>query len=483
MPRKTGDAFNRDTPRNTIGEFAPKPDGPAPHTGRAPMPYEKPADTFEQVIAATPEGLREYESLAETTRDTAEQWQALADAYQGRGANRLEDIGEYLNERAGQPLRPSIDGIPLDPHADPDPHSLYRETYVRRLQCADIAKSMEDRFFHDPNRLIVDDATAIRYLTWQQRDLSDEEQALERIIGADEAKRIRDEIDPRPPRRPWSPSGRPRPRFTKSELANPKDVYTEIALLQRRDPLEVRASVRRRIDRGMDPVEALAGEYGSREPTGSVTGIDLETTGLSPRDACIVDAGWETYDMGSGRAWDACRRSYGLPPQRARLGVPARCVELNGIDATALRGLVPFQEDARAQRELLDALDGRIMVAHNARFERSFLIGNCAGYAEALRDGRIRILDSLKVAQHSDDWRARGFRLDDYARRHGALDGDRCRRVPAAGGGYLELDQGDAERHLGLEDTHIMLVAMRGQLRGLNARRERGGRIVVDRLD
>lgn len=46
----------------------------------------------------------------------------------------------------------------------------------------------------------------------------------------------------------------------------------------------------------------------------------------------------------------------------------------------------------------MTALDGRIMVAHNARFEQFFLIGNCEGYAEALRDGRIRIIDSMKVA-------------------------------------------------------------------------------------
>ena len=127
---------------------------------------------------------------------------------------------------------------------------------------------------------------------------------------------------------------------------------------------------------------------------------------------------------------------------------------------------------------MMATLDGRIMVTHNANFERSFLIGNCEGYAEALRDGRIRIIDSMKVAHHSEDTRARSFSLDDYARRNHALHDDCDTQVPSHDGGVIRLDQGERERHLGLEDAHIMMRAMRDQLNVLRSCYERGEQVM-----
>ena len=230
----------------------------------------------------------------------------------------------------------------------------------------------------------------------------------------------------------------------------------------------------------MNQTESIVTEYGAQPVAGVLVGIDLETTGTSVNQDYIIDAGWELFDMAMGRAFEAQRRTYGISKQRERLGISRNITELTGITTADVSGRIPFQEDANAQKTIITALDGRIMVAHNANFERSFLIGNCEGYAEALRDGRIRIVDSMKVAQHSEDVRVQGFKLDDYARRNHALDADRDMEVPSHDGGAIRLDQGEKERHLGLEDAHIMMRAMRNQLNALHSRYEHGEQVMQD---
>lgn len=53
-------------------------------------------------------------------------------------------------------------------------------------------------------------------------------------------------------------------------------------------------------------------------------------------------------------------------------------------------------------------------------------------------------------------------------------------QVPSHDGGLIRLDQGERERHLGLEDAHIMMRAMRNQLGVLHSRYEHGERVMRD---
>lgn len=438
-------------------------------------------DEWLGLIAVTERGRGEYLRLARAAGDTIGQWDALGEGTGCRAGGPLSGIGGHLSGLVRGPLRISVYGRPLDGgHAAPE--DLYRDTYARIVRNNGYLSAMRKAWIEGGTDGIVGDASAIRLLTWQSRDAYDESLYLAGLIGRQAAREIRQRI--RPSRsataRRTAGSPRPRPRFTKAEIADPADVYREIAWLQDRDPADVRERVESRIAGGMGRVESIVVEYGARPSAGTMVGIDLETTGTGPGQDYIIDAGWETYDMGDGRAFDAQRHTYGLSRQRERQGIGRDITELTGIATSDVAGHAPFQEDADAQRAVMDALDGRIMVAHNANFERSFLIGNCAGYAEALRDGRIRIVDSMKVARHSEDVRARGFRLDDYARRNHALDDDRDTEVRARGGGLIRLDQGESERHLGLEDAHIMMRAMRGQLDVLHDRYERGERVMRD---
>ncbi|WP_034528397.1 hypothetical protein [Bifidobacterium stellenboschense] len=209
-----------------------------------------------------------------------------------------------------------------------------------------------------------------------------------------------------------------------------------------------------------------------------VMGIDLETNGTEPYRAYIIDVGFEYMNMKSprpadaptgyeydkdyyegGDAYDQHRFSFGVTDEAARHGNPF-IIQLTGIDIKQRvgAGYPMFDEDAEAQADLLKRLTAQPFVAHMATFEHSFFMLNVKGYAEAYRNGHVTIIDTLPMSRlwdegsiPSEEHPDGDNRLDAYAKRQGALRED------------------DAERHLGLEDTHIMLLAMKHHLRQLQA--------------
>lgn len=427
-------------------------------------------------VATTEQGRSEYLRLAQSATDTVEQWRGL----EGSVGGPIAGATDHLLSRLQDPLRLSINGRALDGR-NVAVDELYRATYTRLVENNEYLSAMKKAWLEGQSE-IVENASAIRLLTWQSRDAYDESEYLAGLIGPQAARAIRQQVKPSRTSSTRESVGapKPKPRLTKTEIADPINVYREIAWLQGRNPDDVREQVERRIKNGMNQTESIVTEYGAQPVAGALVGIDLETTGTSVNQDYIIDAGWELFDMAMGCAFEAQRRTYGISKQRERLGISRNITELTGITTADVSGRIPFQEDANAQKTIITALDGRIMVAHNANFERSFLIGNCEGYAEALRDGRIRIVDSMKVAQHSEDARVQGFKLDDYARRNHALDADRDMEVPSHDGGAIRLDQGEKERHLGLEDAHIMMRAMRNQLNALHFRYEHGEQVMQD---
>lgn len=161
----------------------------------------------------------------------------------------------------------------------------------------------------------------------------------------------------------------------------------------------------------------------------------------------------------TGDAYGQARLSFGVPTQNALLGNPL-ILDLTGIDVRdrASADFRLFDEWPEAQIGLLQRLEQQPYVAHNARFEHSFFMLNVAGYAESYRAGNITIIDTLPMSRRwdegsiPDDEHPHGNNtLDAYAKRQGALDASK------------------SERHLGLEDTHIMLVAMKHHLGVLHA--------------
>ena len=221
-----------------------------------------------------------------------------------------------------------------------------------------------------------------------------------------------------------------------------------------------------------------------------VIGIDIETTGTDPARDYIIDVGFECMDVSAGPsatavanpeadaqaaaggyryeresyaadgAYGQARLPFGVTARAARHGNPF-IARLTGIDI-AERGpesdIRLFDEWPAAQRGLLTRLEQRPYVAHNATFEHKFFMLTIAGYAESYRAGHITIIDTMPMSRQwdpgsaPDDAHPYGDnRLESYAKRQSALPAN------------------ESERHLGLEDAHIMLVAMRRHLADLRA--------------
>ncbi len=218
----------------------------------------------------------------------------------------------------------------------------------------------------------------------------------------------------------------------------------------------------------------------------TVMGIDIETTGTDPARTYIIDVGFEYMNLASprpedgnngnggnngnnangdyayeqpdyvaGDAYGQSRLSFGVTARCARVGNPF-IAKLTGIDIRdrgPASGHRLFDEWQAAQSGLLQRLMQQPYVAHNATFEHGFFMLNVAGYAEAYRAGDIVIVDTMPMSRQWDpgseatpDHPYGDNTLDAYAKRQGALAPDR------------------SERHLGLEDAHIMLVAMKHHL-------------------
>ena len=91
--------------------------------------------------------------------------------------------------------------------------------------------------------------------------------------------------------------------------------------------------------------------------------LDLETTGLSPRDDGITEIGAIILEEGRpAREWSTLvRPARPIPPEIARM---------TGITNEMVRNAPTFGEVAA---QLADLLDGALLVAHNARFAYGFL--------------------------------------------------------------------------------------------------------------
>ena len=91
--------------------------------------------------------------------------------------------------------------------------------------------------------------------------------------------------------------------------------------------------------------------------------LDLETTGLSPRDDAITEIGAVIVDEdGERREWSTLVRPHRpIPPAVARM---------TGITNEMVRDAPAF---AAVADELATLLEDAVLVAHNARFDYAFL--------------------------------------------------------------------------------------------------------------
>jgi DNA polymerase-3 subunit epsilon len=143
--------------------------------------------------------------------------------------------------------------------------------------------------------------------------------------------------------------------------------------------------------------------------------LDLETTGLSPKDDGITEIGVVILEAGKApREWSTLvRPSRPIPPEIARM---------TGITNEMVRDAPSFSAVAPG---LLALLDGAVMVAHNARFDHGFLKQAFA------REGLAFFAPTLctaRLARELDpDLPSAG--LDALAERYGLTGSDRHRAL------------------------------------------------------
>ena len=221
------------------------------------------------------------------------------------------------------------------------------------------------------------------------------------------------------------------------------DTCAGIAKLQGRSASAVARAVRG--DR-----DAYAVEWVRKPIKGKVLGIDIETTGRAPERGYIINVGWELMDLTSDAVPHDPESYYcGLPEMYREAGIPL--ADIHKITWADVEGKKPFREDAELQKRLLSLMKKRPYVAHNAAFEDSWFMLHLPGYAEARREGKIIVIDSRQICRSIDEEvrtlprESSPASLENWARRRGTLAAD------------------EAERHLGLDDTDLMLRTMQAE--------------------
>ncbi|TKA89171.1 3'-5' exonuclease [Guyparkeria sp. SB14A] len=117
--------------------------------------------------------------------------------------------------------------------------------------------------------------------------------------------------------------------------------------------------------------------------------LDFETTGLDPRQDRLLSVGWvvmrgPTIDLGTAHH-EVINPRIGIPEQSAVI----HCI----TDDAAAEGL----PERVALEQVLEALTGRVLVAHNARFEIAFLNAACRRHFGA--GLAIPVIDTLLLAR------------------------------------------------------------------------------------
>ena len=223
------------------------------------------------------------------------------------------------------------------------------------------------------------------------------------------------------------------------------DTCAAIGKMQKRTA----ASVMREIRGDRD---ALGVAYARKPIQGTVLGIDIETTGRAPERGYIINVGWELMEMTSDAVPTDGEAVYcGLPEEPYReTGVPL--ADIHHITWDMVASKTPFREDKALQKRLLTLMKKYPIMAHNAAFEDSWFRLHLDGYAEARRAGKIIVIDSRHICRSLDGEvrtlprESAPAALENWARRRGTLV------------------EGEAERHLGLDDTDLMLKTVQAEM-------------------
>lgn len=160
------------------------------------------------------------------------------------------------------------------------------------------------------------------------------------------------------------------------------DQYIKKAAAYRQEPVQVTAQRFAELHaKGTikDAVETLYREHDFTKNTKNVVSIDLETTTISPDTGRIIEIGFTERDP-QGNVVSTYERLLSVPDEI--LGIKGTgAMDVHKITPEMLQDK-PLFEDPEIQREVLERLEGRVLLAQNAGFEDRFLTQNLNGFLE-----------------------------------------------------------------------------------------------------
>lgn len=216
----------------------------------------------------------------------------------------------------------------------------------------------------------------------------------------------------------WTDRARPR-GFSKDALnssprnAAKQEIFNEVATMRGVYVRDVEREFMRGIDRTKlsdrtyvaNRLRDLYVNTAKQESLPNFVGIDLETAGAQPTSGAIIEFGasvrsnYAQSDLISGDTESGkVSKLYGL----SRKNLLARGTgnsEVHGITEGKVAKKRQFLNPQEGDSVLRLLVRNRIMLAHNASFEDRWLKTHVAGYADAVKRKRIRVLDSMKLSR------------------------------------------------------------------------------------
>ncbi|MFI9809937.1 exonuclease domain-containing protein [Streptomyces sp. NPDC052301] len=167
-----------------------------------------------------------------------------------------------------------------------------------------------------------------------------------------------------------------------------------------------RAADRRAVEKHLQEATAERRHASSSLPGGRIVVFDLETTGLDPETARIVEAAWLVADH-RALAWGSVLIDPGVP-------IPEGAYDVHGIDDTMARN------DGVSPRDAIDELtgilakeisDGATLVIFNRVYDLPLLDAECRRHGLPRLADRLRrpvqVVDPMRISQqiryHSDN--------------------------------------------------------------------------------
>ena len=168
-----------------------------------------------------------------------------------------------------------------------------------------------------------------------------------------------------------------------------------------------------RDEKSMDPEEIRASlkrlytdfDLSTRRP---IVMVDLEATGLSPVRSHIIETGASVVKARKSTSGavvldeiDEVDEIHGLNATAAA-GRGTGPEDVHHISLDMVKDKEEFARSAEAKRLLDTMINSGGFWAHNIAYETSMLRQHLPGFAEAMDDGRIRGMDTMKMSQHLD---------------------------------------------------------------------------------